>query len=118
MPQAKACVELQTKQRDRSSLSFVEAEALAGRQIEHANADTRRHEGRFVAWAHDEQARRFLVLDVGSRLLAIPSQRRELEIGSRVVARLERTPTERGRASRMTWQVRDREKERDRGRGR
>ncbi len=118
VPQAEARVELQTKQRDRSSLSFAEAEALAGRHIEHANADTRHHDGKLVTSAHDEQGRRFLVLDVGWRLVAIPSQRHDLQIGSRVAARLERTSPERGHSSRMTWQLLDREQERDRGRGR
>jgi hypothetical protein len=117
VPQAEARVAIQTKQRDRSSLSFAEAEALAGREIEQANANTRHHAGKLVATAHDEQGRRFLVIDVGWRLVAIPSQRRDLEIGSRVTASLGRTPAERGRAARMAWQVRDREQERDRGRG-
>jgi type IV secretory pathway VirD2 relaxase len=118
LPQAEPQVALQAKQRDRSSLSFAEAEQLAGREIEHANADTRHHDGRLVASVHDEQGRRFLVLDVGWRVVAIPSQRRDLQIGSRVAASLERTSSERGRESQMTWQVRDREQERDRGRGR
>jgi hypothetical protein len=118
VPQAEPQVELQTKQRDRSALSFAEAETLAGRKIEHANADTRHHEGRLIASVHGEQGRRFLVLDVGWRVVAIPSQRRDLQIGSRVAASLERTSSERGRESQMTWQVRDRERERDLGRGR
>ena len=117
VPQAEARVAIQTRQRDRSSLSFAEAEALAGREIDRANADARHHDGKLVASAHDEQGRRFLVLDVGWRLVAIPSQRRDLEIGSRVTASLERTPAARGRAAGMAWQVRDREQERDRGRG-
>jgi hypothetical protein len=117
VPQAETRVEIQTKQRDRSSLSFAEAEALAGREIERANADTRHHDGKLVATTHDEQGRRFLVLDVGWRVVAIPSQRRDLQIGSRVTASLERTPAERGRDAGMAWQVRDREQERDRGRG-
>jgi len=118
VPQAEPQVELQTKQRDRSSLSFAEAETLAGREIEYANADTRHHDGRLVASVHDEQGRRFLVLDAGWRAVAIPSQRRDLQIGSRVAASLERTSSERGRESQMIWQVRDRERERDLGRGR
>lgn len=118
VPQALPRVALQAKQRDRSALSCEEAEALSGKRLEQAGADTWRHEGRLVAWAHDSQGRRFVVLDVGSRLVAIPSQRRDLEIGSRLEARVERTPTERDRESRMNWQVIDRERERDRGRGR
>jgi type IV secretory pathway VirD2 relaxase len=118
VPQAEPRVALQAKQRDRSSLSFAEAEALAGRQIEHADSDTRLHDGRLVASAHDEQGRRFLVLDVGWKLVAIPSQRRDLATGSRVQARFERTSSERGRESQMGWQIRDRERERERGRGR
>ncbi len=108
VPQAEPQVELQAKQRDRSSLSFAEAETLAGRKIEHANADIRHHDGRLIASVHDEQGRRFLVVDAGWRALAIPSQRRDLQIGSRIVASLARTSSERGRESQMTWQVRDR----------
>lgn len=118
VPQAAPKVALQAKQRDRSTLSFSEVETLSGRHLEHAGADSWRHEGRLIASAHDEQGRRFLVLDVGSRLVAIPSQRRDLGIGSRVEARLERTSREQGRASQASWQVIDRERERDRGRGR
>jgi hypothetical protein len=118
VPHALPSVALQAKQRDRSALSFAEVETLSGKRLEQAGADTWRHEGRLVAWAHDSQGRRFVVLDVGSRLVAIPSQRRDLEIGSRLEARVERTPTERDRESRMNWQVIDRERERDRSRGR
>lgn len=118
VPQAAPKVALQAKQRDRSTLSFSEVETLSGKHLEQAGADSWRHEGRLIASAHDEQGRRFLVLDVGSRLVAIPSQRRDLGIGSRVEARLERTSREHGRASQASWQVIDRERERDRGRGR
>jgi hypothetical protein len=96
---------LQAKQRDRSTLSFSEAETLCGKHLEHAGADTWRHEGRLITLAHDEQGRRSLVLDVGSWLVAIPSQRRDLEIGSRVEARLERTSREHGRESQVSWQM-------------
>ncbi len=118
VPQAVPTVALHTKQRDHSALSFKEVEALAGQQLEQADSDARHHEGKVVTWAHDEQGLRFLVVDVGWQLVAIPSQRRDLEIGSRIVARLERTPPERGRESQIGWQIRDRERERDRGRGR
>jgi hypothetical protein len=118
VPQSVSNVALQTKQRDRSALSFREVEALSGRDLEQANPETRHHAGEVFAAAHDEQGRRYFVLDVGWRLVAIPSQRRDLEIGSRVEARLERTSPERGRESQIGWQIRDRERERDRGRGR
>ena len=118
VPRAEPQVALQTKQRDRSSLSFSEAEALAGREIEHANASNHQHDGQLVAWAHDEHGQRFLVLDVGWKLVAIPNQRRDLEIGSRVSATLERMPAERSRESQLGWQITDRERERDRGRSR
>jgi hypothetical protein len=117
VPQAESKVALQAKQRDRSALSFSEVETLSGKRLEHAGAETWRHEGRLIASAHDEHGRLFLVLDVGSRLVAIPSQRRDREIGSRVEARLERTSQEQGRESQVGWQVIDRERERDRGRG-
>ena len=118
VPQAEPRVSLQAKQRDRSSLSFAEAEAFTGRPIEHAGPAPRLHEGRLVACAHDAQGRRFLLLDVGSRLVAIPSQRRDLAIGSHVIARLERESSGGGRESPTGWQVRERERERDRDRER
>jgi len=118
VPQALPQVALQTKQRDRSSLTFGEAQALFGKDIEHASPDNRRHAGRLAASVQDAQGRRYLVVDVGWQLVAIPSQRRDLELGSRVEARLERASPERGRESQMSWQVTDRQRERDRGRGR
>ncbi len=74
VPQTETRVEIQTKQRDRSSLSFAEAEALAGREIERANAGTRHHDGKLVATTHDEQERRFFVLDVGWRASPSPAK--------------------------------------------
>jgi type IV secretory pathway VirD2 relaxase len=118
VPQALPQVALQMKQRDRSSLSFAEAQALFGRDIERANPDNRRHQGRLAASVQDAQGRRYLIVDVGWQLVAIPSQRRDLELGSRVEARLERASPERGRESQMSWQIGDRQRERDRGRGR
>jgi type IV secretory pathway VirD2 relaxase len=118
VPQALPQVALQTKQRDRSSLSFAEAQALFGRDIERANPDNRRHQGRLAASVQDAQGRRYLVVAVGWQLVAIPSQRRDLELGSRVEARLERASPERRRESQMSWQITDRQRERDRGRGR
>ena len=118
LPQAVSGIALQAKQRDRSALSFEEVETLAGKRLEQASASAGRHEGTLVAHAHDDQGRRFAVLDVGSRLIAIPSQRRDLEIGLRVEARRERPSHERGLEPQVGWQLTDRERERHRGRGR
>ena len=118
LPHAVPRVGLQTKQRDRSGLSFEEVETLCGQRLEQANPGTTLHRGTLVAYARDMQGQRFLVLDVGWRLVAIPSQRRNLEIGSRVQAQLERSSPERGLESQLGWQLSDRKRERDRGRGR
>jgi hypothetical protein len=118
LPQAVSGIALQAKQRDRSALSLAEVETLAGKRLEQPSPNTGRHEGTLVASAHDTQGRRFAVLDVGSRLIAIPSQRRDLEIGSRVEARRERPSSERGLEPQVGWQLTDRERERVRGRGR
>jgi type IV secretory pathway VirD2 relaxase len=118
LPQAVSGIALQAKQRDRSALSLAEVETLAGKRLEQPSPNTGRHEGTLIASAHDTQGRRFAVLDVGSRLIAIPSQRRDLEIGSRVEARRERPSSERGLEPQVGWQLTDRERERVRGRGR
>ena len=118
LPQAVSGIALQAKQRDRSALSFGEVETLSGKHLEQPNPSAGRHQGTLVAHAHDDQGRRFAVLDVGSRLIAIPSQRRDLEIGARVEARLERAPREAGIEPQVGWQLTDRERERHRGRGR
>jgi type IV secretory pathway VirD2 relaxase len=118
LPQAVSGIALQAKQRDRSALSFEEVEKLSGKRLAQASSSIGRHEGTLVASAHDTQGRRFAVLDVGSRLIAIPSQRRDLEIGTRVEARLERALREAGIEPQVGWQLADRERERNRGRGR
>jgi hypothetical protein len=118
LPQAASRIALQAKQRERSALSFQEVETLFGKRLEQASPSVGRHQGMLVAHAHDDQGRRFAVLEFGSRLTAIPNQRRDLEIGSRVEARLERAPREPGIESQLGWQLTDRERERSRGRGR
>jgi type IV secretory pathway VirD2 relaxase len=118
LPEAVPKLALQAKQRDRSALSFAEVERLAGKGLEQADPSVGQREGTLVAYAHDAQGRRYAALDVGSHLVAIPSQRRDLAIGSRVGATLERAPDERGLEPRAGWQLTDRERERDLGRGR
>jgi hypothetical protein len=118
LPQAASRIALQAKQRERSALSFQEVETLFGKRLEQASPSVGRHQGMLVAHAHDAQGQRFAVLEFGSRLTAIPNQRRDLEIGSRVEARLERAPREPGIESQLGWQLTDREREREHGRGR
>ena len=118
LPQALPAIALQAKQRDRSALSFEEVETLSGKRLEQASPSAGRHEGTLVTSAHDTQGQRFAVLDVGSHLIAIPSQPRVLEIGSRVEARLERPSPKRGLEPQIGWQLTDREREHVRGRGR
>jgi hypothetical protein len=118
LPQTVSRIALQAKQRERSALSFEEVEALSGKRLEQASPSVGRHQGMLVAHAHDDQGQRFAVLEFGSRLTAIPNQRRDLEIGSRVEARLERAPREAGAEPQLSWQLTDRERERSRGRGR
>jgi hypothetical protein len=117
LPQAASRIALQAKQRERSALSFEEVEALSGKRLEQPSPSAGRHQGTLVAHAHDAQGQRFAVLEFGSHLIAIPNQRRDLEIGSRVEARLERAPREAGTEPQLGWQLTDRERERSRGRG-
>jgi hypothetical protein len=118
LPQAAPRVSLRTKQRDGSTLSFQEVEAVSGKQLEAAERSLGRYDGTLIAWARDAHGQHFLVLDLGSRLVAIPSQRRQLELGSQVRVRFERAAAERGLGLREGWQVVDRERELERGRGR
>jgi hypothetical protein len=118
LPQSAPRVTLRTKQRDGSALSFQEVEAVSGKQLEAAEPSLGRYEGSLVAWARDAQGRHFLVLDLGSRLVAIPSQRRQLELGSQVRVRFERAAAQHGLGLRAGWQLVDRERELERGRGR
>ena len=96
----------------------TEVETLSGKRLEQAIPSAGRHQETLVAHAYDDQGQRFAVLEFGSRLTAIPNQRRDLEIGSRVEARLERAPREAGVEPQVDWQLTDRERERNRGRGR
>jgi type IV secretory pathway VirD2 relaxase len=118
LPQAVAQVSLRTKQRDGSALTFEEVETTSGKRLEAANRDLGRYDGTLVAWARDAQGRHHLVLDVGTYLVAIPSQRQALERGEQIRVRYERPAAEQGLESRRGWQVVDRERELDRGRGR
>jgi type IV secretory pathway VirD2 relaxase len=118
VPRAVAQVSLRTKQRDGSALTFEEAAITSGKQLEAAKRDLGRYDGKLVAWARDDQGRHHLVLDVGSYLVAIPSQRQALERGVQVRVRYERPSSEQGLELRAGWQVVDRERELDRGRGR
>jgi type IV secretory pathway VirD2 relaxase len=115
LPQTAPQVSLRTKQRDGSALTFEEVETLSGKQLE---ASLGRYDGSLVAWARDAHGRHFLVIDLGSRLVAIPSQRRQLELGSQVRVRFERAAAEHGLGLREGWQLVDRERELERGRGR
>ncbi len=77
--------------------------------------------GRLVAFAQDEAGRGHIVLDVGTGLYVLATERRDLTVGARIEA-WHRSPREvadasehdiaRGRA----WKLADRSRERDRGR--
>jgi len=118
LPRAASQVSLRTKQREGSALTFEEVAISSGKRLEAANRDLGRYDGKLIAWARDAQGRHHLVLDVGSHLVAIPSQRQALERGVQVRVRYERPTSEQGLELRAGWQVVDRERELDRGRGR
>jgi type IV secretory pathway VirD2 relaxase len=118
LPRAVSHVSLRTKQREGSALTFEEVAMTSGKRLEAANRDQGRYDGKLVAWARDDQGRHHLVLDVGSYLVAIPSQRQALERGVQVRVRYERPAAEHGLELRAGWQAVDRQRELDRGRGR
>jgi hypothetical protein len=79
--------------------------------------------GKLVAFAQDEQGRGYLVLDAGTTLYVLATERRDLTIGARVEgwhkdARDVADASEHDRRRGLAWQLADLSREHDRGRGR
>jgi hypothetical protein len=79
--------------------------------------------GTLVAFAQDEQGRGSIVLDAGTTLYALATERRDLTIGARIEgwhtrARDVADASEHDRRRGLAWQLADLSRERDRGCGR
>lgn len=96
-----------------------ELERDQGRRVAVAKGDPgETHQGDVVAYAVEDDGKRFVVLDTGAELMAVQTDRRDLELGQAVRARAEVAEGE-SRARRvLTWALDDLEHEQDRGRGR
>lgn len=79
----------------------------------------RSYQGRVAGYAVEDDGKSYVVLDTGPELTAVPTDRRDLEVGHTVRARAEATAEQESRERRsLTWAIDDIEHERDRGRGR
>jgi hypothetical protein len=97
-----------------------ELERSLGKEIELArDRPGLAYRGELVAYATSDDGTAYAVLDTGRRLTAVPTERRDLEVGHTVRARAEvATDDETSERRRLTWALDDIEHERDRGRGR
>jgi len=77
------------------------------------------YRGHVVGYAIEDNGETYIVLDTGRELTAIPSLRRDLDVGHAARARAVATAETDNRDRRtLTWALDDIEHERDRGRGR
>jgi type IV secretory pathway VirD2 relaxase len=123
-PGALAQIRARMRQRDRLPMSFAEVEQMSGKPIQAPSTiPGMLYRGRLVAYAEDEHGERHAVLDEGRVLWAVPTERRDLAVGTQVRARSGSArgveeASERERKRGLMWQLADLERERDRGRGR
>ena len=107
------------KQRERRPLTLSEAQRLGAKALVHAAPESGRiYRGRVVAMAEDEAGARYVVLDTGRYVTAIPAAGQTFERGRelRARSRMVESPAEGRRV--LAWQIDDLELERRRGRGR
>jgi len=122
---ALAQVRARMRQRDRMPLTFAEVAQELGKPIREAGTTWgMTHRGRLAAYAEDDQGRRYAMLEDWHGIIAVPTQQRDLAVGTEVRARS--APARRSsddaleqeRRRGIVWQLADLERERDRGRGR
>jgi type IV secretory pathway VirD2 relaxase len=118
-------VRTRMRQRDRMPLTFAEVEQELGKPIREAGTTWgMTHRGRLAAYAEDDQGRLYAMLEDRHGIIAVPTQQRDLAIGTEVRARSEPArrssddALEQERRRAIVWQLADLERERDRGRGR
>lgn len=113
-------VEARVDDRGRVPTNLRELERSHGKAIDLARARAGlSYRGDLVAYATSDDGTSYAVLDRGRRLTAVPTDRRDLEIGHAVRARAQAVTDEETRERRrLAWVLDDVEHERDRGRGR
>jgi len=105
---------------ERIPTTLRDLEHVHGKDAGAAKADPgRTYQGPVVGYAVEDDGQSYVVLDTGQELTAVPTDRRDLEVGHTVRARAEATAEQESRERRtLTWALDDLEHERDRGRGR
>ena len=107
-------IEMAIQERERRPLTLAQASRLGRKEVVRAAQEPGRvYRGRVVAMAEDDAGARYVVLDTGRHLTAVPTERayergQELRARSRTVA----SPAERRRV--LAWQLDDLERERSR----
>jgi type IV secretory pathway VirD2 relaxase len=117
---AERMVEARMTDRGRVPTNLRELERSHGKEIELAQARAGlAYRGELVAYATSDDGTAYAVLDTGRRLTAVPTDRRDLEVGHAVRARAQAgSDDETSERRRLTWALDDIAHERDRGRGR
>lgn len=117
---AERMVEGRMTQGERIPTTLRDLERVHGKDTEPARAEPgRSYRGPVVGYAVEDDGQSYVVLDTGQELTAVPTDRRDLEVGHTVRARAEATAEQESRERRtLTWALDDLEHERDRGRGR
>ncbi|MCZ7618414.1 MAG: DUF3363 domain-containing protein [Myxococcota bacterium] len=117
---AERMVEARMDDRGRVPMNLRELERSHGKEVELARARAGlAYRGELVAYATGDDDTSYAILDTGRRLTAVPTDRRDLEVGHTVRARAQAVTDEQTRERRrLAWALDDIEHERDRGRGR
>jgi type IV secretory pathway VirD2 relaxase len=117
---AEHMVESRISERERRPMTFEELERARGKPLRMAKAEAGRiYRGELVAYAQGDGKTNWAVLDTGRHLTAVPTDRRELEIGQDVRARARMIQEAENREQRrITWTLDDMEHQRQRGRER
>jgi hypothetical protein len=105
---------------ERVPTTLRDLERIHGKESSTTRAEPgRAHQGPVVGYAVDDDGKSYVVLDTGQELTAVPTDRRDLEVGHAVRARAEVTAEQESRERRtLTWALDDVEHEQDRGRER
>lgn len=117
-------VRLRMQLRDRIPIRLAEIERVFAKPVREASqALSSSHSGQLVAYAEDDRGQRYAVIDSGSALRPVPTERRDLALGTRVEGRLwaARYYPEAGEQERkrgLYWKIDELDREHDRGRSR
>jgi len=112
-------IEMAMKLRERRPLTLSEAQRLGAKELVHAAPESGRiYRGRVVAMAEDEAGARYVVLDTGRFVTAIPATGQTFERGRELRARSRMVESSAERRRVLAWQIDDLEQERRRGRER